>query len=140
MLSFSRASSTTSPADALRGSGPLGAREGAEDVAAGRIERSARPLPVAGADLEQAAQRLVCGAASRAVLDGHLLARQADRAVDLNRLTFTLTRISVTVDIAGVPRSLATALQTGPEIPPLRVNDRWADAPHAAGHHRCFGR
>ena len=49
VLSFSRASSTTLPADALRGPGPLGAREGAGDVAAGRIERSARPLPVAGA-------------------------------------------------------------------------------------------
>ena len=83
MLSFSRASSTTSPADALRGPGPLGAREGAGDVAAGRIERSARPLPVAGAGLDQAAQRLVCGAAPRAVLDGHLIARQADRAVDV---------------------------------------------------------
>ena len=44
VLSFSRASSTTLPADALRGPGPLGAREGAGDVAAGRIERSARPL------------------------------------------------------------------------------------------------
>ena len=83
VLSFSRASSTTSPADALRGPGPLGAREGAGDVAAGRIERSARPLPVAGAGLDQAAQRLVCGAAPRAVLDGHLIARQADRAVDV---------------------------------------------------------
>ena len=83
VLSFSRASSTTSPADALRGSGPLGAREGAGDVAAGRIERSARPLPVAGAGLDQAAQRLVCGAAPRAVLDGHLIARQADRPVDV---------------------------------------------------------
>ena len=49
MLSFSRASSTTSPADALCGSGPLRAHEGAGDVAAGRIDRSARPLPVAGA-------------------------------------------------------------------------------------------
>ena len=83
VLSFSRASSTTLPADALRGPGPLGAREGAGDVAAGRIERSARPLPVAGAGLDQAAQRLVCGAAPRAVLDGHLIARQADRAVDV---------------------------------------------------------
>ena len=83
VLSFSRASSTTSPADALRGFGPLGVREGAGDVAAGRIERSARPLPVAGAGLDQAAQRLVCGAAPRAVLDGHLIARQADRAVDV---------------------------------------------------------
>ena len=83
VLSFSRASSTISPADALRGPGPLGAREGAGDVAAGRIERSARPLPVAGAGLDQAAQRLVCGAAPRAVLDGHLIARQADRAVDV---------------------------------------------------------
>ena len=83
VLSFSRASSTTSPADALRGFGPRGAREGAGDVAAGRIERSARPLPVAGAGLDQAAQRLVCGAAPRAVLDGHLIARQADRAVDV---------------------------------------------------------
>ena len=83
VLSFSRASSTTSPADALRGPGPLGARAGAGDVAAGRIERSARPLPVAGAGLDQAAQRLVCGAAPRAVLDGHLIARQADRAVDV---------------------------------------------------------
>ena len=83
VLSFSSASSTTSPADALRGPGPLGAREGAGDVAAGRIERSARPLPVAGAGLDQAAQRLVCGAAPRAVLDGHLIARQADRAVDV---------------------------------------------------------
>ena len=83
MLSFSRASSTTSPADALRGFGPLGVREGAGDVAAGRIERSARPLPVAGAGLDQAAQRLVCGAAPRAVLNGHLIARQADRAVDV---------------------------------------------------------
>ena len=73
----------TLPADALRGPGPLGAREGAGDVAAGRIERSARPLPVAGAGLDQAAQRLVCGAAPRAVLDGHLIARQADRAVDV---------------------------------------------------------
>ena len=82
VLSFSRASST-SPGDALRGSGPLGAREGTGDVAAGRIERSARPLPVAGAGLDQAAQRLVCGAAPRAVLDGHLIARQADRAVDV---------------------------------------------------------
>ena len=52
VLSFSRASSTISPADALRGPGPLGAREGAGDVAAGRIERSARPLPVAGAGLD----------------------------------------------------------------------------------------
>ena len=67
----------------LCGSGPLGAREGAGDIAAGRIERSARPLPVAGAGLDQAAQRLVCGAAPRAVLDGHLIARQADRAVDV---------------------------------------------------------
>ena len=75
VLSFSRASSTISPADALRGPGPLGAREGAGDVAAGCIERSARPLPVAGAGLDQAAQRLVCGAAPRAVLDGHLIAR-----------------------------------------------------------------
>ena len=83
VLSFSRPSSTTSPADALRGPGPLGAREGTGDVAAGRIERSARPLPVAGAGLDQAAQRLVCGAAPRAVLDGHLIARQADRAVDV---------------------------------------------------------
>ncbi len=83
VLSFSRASSTISPADALRGPGPLGAREGTGDVAAGRIERSARPLPVAGAGLDQAAQRLVCGAAPRAVLDGHLIARQADRAVDV---------------------------------------------------------
>ena len=83
VLSFSRASSTTLPADALRGPGPLGAREGAGDVAAGRIERLARPLPVAGAGLDQAAQRLVCGAAPRAVLDGHLIARQADRAVDV---------------------------------------------------------
>ena len=83
VLSFSRASSTTAPADALRGPGPLGAREGAGDIAAGCIERSARPLPVAGAGLDQAAQRLVCGAAPRAVLDGHLIARQADRAVDL---------------------------------------------------------
>ena len=83
VLSFSRASSTISPADALRGPGPLGAREGAGDVAAGCIERSARPLPVAGAGLDQAAQRLVCGAAPRAVLDGHLIARQADRAVDV---------------------------------------------------------
>ena len=83
VLSFSRASSTTSPADALRGFGPRGVREGAGDVAAGRIERSARPLPVAGAGLDQAAQRLVCGAAPRAVLDGHLIARQADRAVDV---------------------------------------------------------
>ncbi len=83
VLSFSRASSTTSPAHARRGPGPLGAREGAGDVAAGRIERSARPLPVAGAGLDQAAQRLVCGAAPRAVLDGHLIARQADRAVDV---------------------------------------------------------
>ena len=83
VLSFSRASSTTLPADALRGPGPLGAREGAGDVAAGRIERSARPLPVAGAGLDQAAQRLVCGAAPRAVLDGHLIARQADRPVDV---------------------------------------------------------
>ena len=83
VLSFSRASSTTSPADALRGPGPLGVREGAGDVAAGRIERSARPLRVAGAGLDQAAQRLVCGAAPRAVLDGHLIARQADRAVDV---------------------------------------------------------
>ena len=32
VLSFSRASSTTSPADALRGFGPRGAREGAGDV------------------------------------------------------------------------------------------------------------
>ena len=83
VLSFSGASSTTSPADAIRGFGLLGAREGAGDVAAGRIERSARPLPVAGAGLDQAAQRLVCGAAPRAVLDGHLIARQADRAVDV---------------------------------------------------------
>ena len=83
VLSFSRASSTTLPADALRRPGPLGAREGARDIAAGRIERSARPLPVAGAGLDQAAQRLVCGAAPRAVLDGHLIARQADRAVDV---------------------------------------------------------
>ena len=59
VLSFSRASSTISPADALRGPGPLGARDGAGDVAAGCIERSARPLPVAGAGLDQAAQRLV---------------------------------------------------------------------------------
>ena len=57
--------------------------EGAGDVAGGRIERSARPLPVASAGLDQAAQRLVCGAAPRAVLDGHLIARQADRAVDV---------------------------------------------------------
>jgi len=83
VLSFSRASSTTSPADALRGSGPLGAREGAGDVAAGRIERSARPLPVAGAGLDPAAQPLVCGAAPRAVLYSHLIARQADRPVDV---------------------------------------------------------
>ncbi len=83
VLSFSRASSTISPADALRGPGPLGARDGAGDVAAGCIERSARPLPVAGAGLDQAAQRLVCGAAPRAVLNGHLIARQADRAVDV---------------------------------------------------------
>ena len=83
VLSFSRASSTTLPADALRGPGPLGAREGAGDVAAGRIERSARPLPVAGAGLDQAAQRLVCGAAPRAVLYGYLIARQADRPVDV---------------------------------------------------------
>ena len=62
---------------------PLGAREGAGDVAAGRMERSARPLPVAGAGLDQAAQRLVCGAAPRAVLDGRLIARQADGAVDV---------------------------------------------------------
>ena len=41
------------------------------------------PLPVAGADLDQAAQRFVCGAAPRAVLDGHPIARQADRAVDV---------------------------------------------------------
>ena len=67
----------------LCGSGPLGAREGAGDIAAGRLERSARPLPVAGAGLDQAAQRLVCGAAPRAILDGHLIARQADRAVDV---------------------------------------------------------
>ena len=33
--------------------------------------------------MDQAAQRLVCGAAPRAVLDGHLIARQADRAVDV---------------------------------------------------------
>ena len=65
------------------GPDPLGEREGAGDVAASRIERSARPLPVAGADLDQAAQRLVCGATPRAVLDGHLIARQADRAVDV---------------------------------------------------------
>ena len=79
--SFSRGSSTTSPADPLRGSGPLGAREGAGDVAASRIERSARPLPVAGAGLDQAAQRLVCGATPCAIFDGHLIASQADRAV-----------------------------------------------------------
>ena len=82
VLSFSRRS-TTSPADPLRGTGPLGAREGAGDVAAGRIERSARPLPVAGAGLDQTAQRLVCGAALRAILDGHLIASQAERAVDM---------------------------------------------------------
>ncbi len=53
------------------------------DVAADRIERSARPLPVAGAGLDQAAQRPVCGAAPRPILDGHLIARQAHRAVDV---------------------------------------------------------
>lgn len=67
----------------LCGSGPLGAREGTGYIAVGRIERSARPLPVAGVGLDQAAQRLVCGAAPRAILDGHLIARQADRAVDV---------------------------------------------------------
>ena len=106
VLSFSRASSTISPADALRGPGPLGAREGAGDVAAGCIERSARPLPVAGAGLDQAAQRLVCGAAPRAVLDGHLIARQADRAVDV-------------VDGTGPASSRTpypTAEQAGPQV------------------------
>ena len=71
------------PLTRFAGTGPLGARKGAGDVAAGRIERSVRPLPVAGAGLDQTAQRLVCGAALRAILDGHLIASQADRAVDI---------------------------------------------------------
>ena len=45
VLSFSRASSTTSPADALRGPGPLGAREGAGDVGPAQRANLAAPHP-----------------------------------------------------------------------------------------------
>ena len=104
--SFSRGSSTTSPADPLRGSGPLGAREGAGDVAVRSVERSARPLPVARAGLDQAAQRLVRGATPHAILDRHLIASQADRTVGV-------------ADGAG-PASSRTphpaAQQTGPQV------------------------
>ena len=133
VLSFSRASSTTSPADALRGPGPLGAREGAGDVAAGRIERSARPLPVAGAGLDQAAQRLVCGAAPRAVLDGHLIARQADRAVDVADGTGPASSRTPypTAEQAGpqvLRAPVAAALSSLPRTPSRGSPPRFADS------------
>ncbi len=133
VLSFSRASSTTLPADALRGPGPLGAREGAGDVAAGRIERSARPLPVAGAGLDQAAQRLVCGAAPRAVLDGHLIARQADRAVDVADGTGPASSRTPypTAEQAGpqvLRAPVAAALRPLPRTPSRGSPPRFADS------------